>query len=378
MSPSFTRRLETKIPAAILACGLIVVCTWSISWTSPDPVIAAHIWMQIIVTLGIASIFMFGVQNTQPINLWVGLFLLVAMVSLFFSTYRPPSLGLVLNKRWIFSPATFGFYTILLGVAWYAMIVATFTPATVRWLMDAICIIALANVLFLFMQAFGYDPINATTTAPTGLTPNQNHASALLAFCAPAFLRGKWRWALPLLVPAICITKSVGGVVALGAGTAFYLTLFYSWQWGVSVSVIGVLLYSQAVDPIYKDNVRLEMWGIGWEKFKLFPWLGHGPGQWQTALHEIYFVKQGTETWHARAHNEYIQGVVEMGIPFLIVVAGYLVDIFKRIKRHALLPLTALVIILTNSLVNFPFHIPATGIIAVTWMAMLEVQLKET
>ena len=123
-------------------------------------------------------------------------------------------------------------------------------------------------------------------------------------------------------------------------------------------------------------RIRFEMWGIAWDKFKQYPWLGHGIGQWKTVLHEIYYLKRETYTWHSRAHNEFIQGAVEMGIPFILICIGYVVDILRRAKKQAVLSLTALIIIIVHSMISFPFHIPCTGIIAVSWLAILEIQLR--
>lgn len=384
MPYSYTRRLATNITPAVLACGLIVICTWNFSWTSRDPVLATHIWVQMVVAIGIASVMVLGVHELNTVNPWVAMFLLVALVAHFFSQYTPPSIGLVLNKKLIFSPATLAFYTILLGVAWYCMIVATFTTVTIRWLLDAMCVIALANMVFLCMQYFGYDPINASSVKPLGLTPNSNHASALLAFCVPAFLRPKWYWVLPPLFLAMVITNGKGGMLAAGCGVFFWLMFIDgNIKWKITGCLLTVfviyIMVKFLVSGSVKDsfNARYDIWLMAWEKFWHHPWLGYGPGQWQTVLHEEYFIQKSTPSWHARTHNEFLQGAVEMGVPFIVVIIGYFVDIARRLKKHALIPLTALVIIIVNSLVNFPFHVPCVGMIAVAWLAILEVQLRE-
>jgi len=190
-------------------------------------------------------------------------------------------------------------------------------------------------------------------------------------------------------VPAFFIVSSSGGVLAIFCGLAVYLCVVIGFKWwilascSVAVLIYGVLIDTTVIRPtedtFWKDSIgtRIKIWILAWEKFKAHWLFGHGLGQWQTLAHEEYFIQKSTRTWHARAHSEFIQGVVEMGAPFLVVVTGYFVDIARRLKKHALIPLTALVIIVVNSLVNFPFHIPSTGMIAVTWLAIMEVQLKE-
>lgn len=389
MPYSCTRRLAIKnITPAILACGLVVICTWSFSWTTSAPILATHIWIQIIVVVGIASIMMFGVHKMGTANPWVAMFLLAAVASHFFSQYKPPSIGLVLNRKLIFSPSTLTFYTILLGVAWYCMIVMTFTSETIRWLLDAMCVIALANVAFIYMQGFGYDPVNTSSAQPLGLTPNTNCASALLAFCMPAFLpwgaqeqRSWWCCGLPFLFLAMVITTGKGGMVAAGCGIFFWSMANASIEWKViaySCLVASLLLLSESESARSSFDARYRIWVIAAEKFKQHSGLGYGPGQWQTVLHEEYFIRKAMSTWHARAHNEFAQCAVEFGSSFMGFCVGYFGDLLTRVKKHALIPLTALVIIVVNSMVNFPFHVPCTGMIAVTWLAILEVQLRET
>ncbi len=81
-------------------------------------------------------------------------------------------------------------------------------------------------------------------------------------------------------------------------------------------------------------------------------------------------------------HNEFVQGLFEMGIAFPAIIGGYYIGIYRRFMdgftfcRTATLPVTALIIISANSMVHFPFHIASTAMIAVTWMAILEIQLN--
>jgi hypothetical protein len=374
-----------NIPAAVLACGLIIVCTWNFSWTTGDPILAKHIWIQIVVVLGIVSFMIFGVRELGSINPWVAMLLVVVAASHFFSTYELPSIGLVLNKRMIYSPGTFSFYTLILGVLWYSMVVAAFTPQTIRWMLDAMCIVAAANMLFLYMQYFGYDPVNAAAVETLGMTTSTNHASALLAFCLPAFLRRGFYWGLPFLALAMAAVgpHGKGGMVAAGSGLILWLMLIDA---SLRVKIAGILatvavicfVLSISVNVKRSVSDRLDMWSMAWDKFLQHKWFGYGIGQWQTALHEEYYIQGSTDTWHARSHNEFVQATVEFGVSFLPVAVGYFVNIARRCKRQAVIPLMALVIIVVNSMVNFPFHIPSTGMIAVSWLGILEVQLRET
>lgn len=338
---------------------------------------ASHVWFEFVFVVALFSITLFRAGDIGNLNPWVGGLLIAGIISFLFSSYDPPSIGLVINKKYIFSPAVFGLFTLLIGVGWYSMVVMTFDDSTIRWALDAFCLVALTNIAFIYSQGFfDYDPINMMKTEPLGLCPNRNATSALLAFCLPAFFRKRWLWFLPLFVPAFVLVKSTGGIIAAMVGVLVYLTVSGYWVYGSIVSLAVIISYTGIVDKIH-FGPRLGIWEIGWEEFWKRPWFGAGIGQWKTITHELYSVKHLTPTWHARAHNEYIQGAVEMGVPFLICLVGYGIDILRRLKKHALLSLTAFIIIAVNCIVNFAFHIPVTGIIALTWLGILHVQLRE-
>lgn len=369
-----------KIPAGVLACGVLLVCTWPVSWTTSDPVLAEHIWMQIAFAFGVASLFVFGVRRTDSINPWVGFFVLIVVASNFFSQYEPPALGLVLNRKHIFSPSTLAVYTVFLGVGWYAMVVLAFEKDTIKWMLDAFCLVALTNIAFVFLQWFGIDPINAKTTQCLGLAPNRNITSALLAFCMPAFFRKKWAWCLVLYPLAMAAVKTTGGFVSACLGLVLFLGMNGHWQAGAIGCAAAIGAYILFVDRIAESaSVRAEMVRLGMQHFKEHPWLGFGAGQWKTLFHDIYHNQHLTKSWHATGHNEYIQALLEYGVLFVVWLGGYLSDIALKIKNNKqALSLVALVIILSNSIINFPFKIPCTGIIGVTWLAILQIELKET
>lgn len=370
-----------KTPQAVLAIGMLFVCCWPVSWTTSDPSINQNLWFQIATILGFSSVLIFGAKTAKP-SVFVGLFLLIVLISHFFSRYDPPSLGLVLNKKFIFSPGTLNFLTIFCGAVWFFMISSVFDRGSLNILYDAICLIALTNLAFIAMQSFGYDPVQKSidTIKITGLALNENLCSGLLAFCFPAFLRKKWIFLTPLVVIGLWLVGSRGGVLALGAGL-FCLSVMSGKYNLAAVCVAGAIGAMTMIrsTPFISDSVyeRFQMWEIGWQKFKEFWGLGLGPGQWQTALHELYFKKGQTLSWHNTAHNEFVQCTVEYGFLFIIWLGCYLGHIAWRIKQEAKISAMAFVIILANGLVSFPFRLACTGIIAVTWLAILEIELRK-
>lgn len=271
------------------------------------------------------------------------------------------------------------FQLIVFAAAWYLIIVYALKPRYVSILLDAMCIIALCHVAYQMFQICGYDFIyrargNVGNTVRTvGLMSNRNELAALLSFCLPAFFRKGWVWLIPLMIVGFFNTHVMGGIlagfVALGV---FLIRYLHRWIW-VSIAVLVVLfgLYCVFLD-FHIDLSRLTAWSLMWDLYK-HNWLfGFGIGSFQTIFYTPE-LRQFFIAPFAQAHNDIFQGVFEMGIGFAVIFIGYLISVRKK----AIIPLAALGAIVVNSLVNFPFHIAITAMIAVTWMAILEVQLND-
>ena len=77
------------------------------------------------------------------------------------------------------------------------------------------------------------------------------------------------------------------------------------------------------------------------------------------------------------AHNEFLQMLFELGIGAAVIFAGYAIDVLRKMTRTAVIPLTALVMITVHCTASFPMHIAPTAMIAVTWLAILNITLKQ-
>jgi hypothetical protein len=180
--------------------------------------------------------------------------------------------------------------------------------------------------------------------------------------------------------------KTTGGVMALGAGVVFWAWLQGHFWKALATAVVGLTLYVLVVDGFQMFD-RWYAWMHGLRLWKQHWLIGGGIGHWKIIMQQI----PPDQQWWTTAHNEYVQGLFEMGIGFAVILGGYLLSIWKRgvrLFRERIgsrrggttapmgLCLTALVIVGVNSLVNFPFHIAITGFLAVTWMALIEVEIR--
>ena len=274
------------------------------------------------------------------------------------------------------------FQVIVFGAMWYLILTMYLKERYVSILLDAICIIAVCNVVYHGVQLAGYDLIykdigGASTTQAVGFMSNRNELGALLAFCLPAFFRKWWACVIPLIIVGFINTYSMGGVLAAGAVITVVLFWYLRTWWAITAFIFclcSVALYGLIVDPHF-DTSRLVAWRLMWDLYKENWVMGFGLGSFFTIFMGL---KEHFVTPYGQAHNDLFQGVFEMGISFAVLTAGYFVSIIRRINKKAILSLAAITGIVVNSLVNFPFHVAITAMVAITWMAILENDLRKS
>ena len=284
---------------------------------------------------------------------WPALFLISGLAGMMFPFYTRHSF--------------LAFHAVLFGLLWLALLV--WLPADTHIMLDAMCVIAGGHAFYLLLQAAGWDPLFAPVTAGrrpmTGLMANRNEVAALLAFCLPAFWRPRRRWwSLPVLA-GLCLTKTSGAIVSAGAGWIVFQTLQGKWKIALATVTGAILLYVVFVDGFGTE--RLRVWLRGWEMYRRHWLLGAGLGHWKLVAPVIDGARWTT------AHNEYLPGLFEMGLPFAVIAGGYAGHVL-RFCRRAVLPAAGLAAVAVNAGVNFPFHIATTALIAVTWMALFEIE----
>lgn len=313
------------------------------------------------------------------INPWWALFLGLALSSRTFSYDRHSYMA---------------FEAVLYGSVWFLVLVQSVSRKHISYLLDGICVIALINAAYMGIQLLDMDflfvPAPGVIGDPeVGLMGNINFVSALLAFSAPAFLRPGWKWGLILIVAGICVARTSLGAISLSAGALFYFIMKGRLYPSLALAIFGSSAYILFVDaPGFE---RIEVWRNGLEAWALYPLGGYGIGHWKS----FFDHPMVTRTVWTTAHNEFVQMLFELGAGFAVVVTGYLWHMAARIKKfvrvHARIPgqipfapaaggvvraATALIIIAVNSFANLPFHIATTAMVAVAWMAILEIELR--
>ena len=329
---------------------------------------------QIMFIWGVTLVFSAYVALT--VNLWMGLFLLLVAVS----AHYPISTQYSFEARMM----------VLFGVLWYYLSFRILKNERYqKWALNLLCVIGIANAVFLIFQYFGIDPIHHRIEPRWSTTPNycvgfmarSSGASMMLALSFIAFLRKKWCWFLPLIGIGFIIAHTFVGPLAVAV--ALFVYCLWSMRGLIRKTAVGVafalLLASYAIFIDRPDTTwRWTIWKSA--LFEMYPqhWImGNGIGHWQITYANPQITKRTYLHRAAQAHSDPIQGLFEMGIFFPVIVCGYFINIYRRYRPEALYSLLAFIIIGVCSLVFFPFHVVPLAMVSLTWMALLQVKLAK-
>jgi hypothetical protein len=279
--------------------------------------------------------------------------------------------------------------TVFFGTVWFLILVTYVDKDNVNWLLDAICVIALCNSTLMIFQVYDYNLgwiwesgvyLGRKIPGAMGLMSQPNETSALLGICVPAFFRKKRWWFLPLVAVGLALSVSYGGVLAALVSCGVISFTFFNKKWFMGVFfglVVLGLLYNAFIDQP-KIASRFNRWEPTLKLYAEKPIMGHGLSHWRIIwnLNDVH--KKYKTSRSGYMHNDIIQGLFESGIGFAIILIGYLASVARRVKRKSIVPVAALVGILTSCGSFFTFHIATTAMIALTWIAVLEIELNDT
>ena len=343
---------------------LLTVFTWRMP-TNPDPRKSMEIIVGALVFFSFAAVI-------GTVNPWIGLFFGLCIVWSRYPVTTPISLE--------------SLGAVFIAMVWFYVCVQLMnTPKRIDLILGIFCLIGLANVIMLSVQYFNCDAgvqvdhrIGLKSDdIKVGLMDCRNSVSALLAISLPAFFRKKWCYFIPFIILGLVLAKTTGGFISAGFVGATWL-IYYLKRWTHKAILIFVIVCAVAGYITFIDVPgmvgRISAWTEAKTLFFKHPISGAGLGHWKV----IFFHKQAKtlNTYYAQGHNEFIQVAVEMGILSIITIIGYFWSVIKRMRPGAVIPGLALLALCVDSLVFFPMHIWFLSILAVTWLAILEVTLN--
>lgn len=331
------------------------------------------------------AILSLAVYIAASINIWVGSFLALALIS---AHYPSPTFA-----------SGEALLMVILGTTLYLVFYRIYNKEV---MFTILCLFALANVFAASLQYFHVDfqLINNDTpwwrndrTLRVGLLNNRNSLSAAFAFCLPAFFRPRWKYFIPVVLLGLMLAKSVGGVIASLPTLFYYLRQYIITRLKisnkiqilvcVSVIIVGVFFFIKFIDnPNYTS--RWAAWRM-YGELNVDPyqnkWLGTGIGHWKVVFSREDIRRKickwaGCSTpvigmYYAHAHNEFLHINFEMGLVGIALVLGFIINILLEARNMDPRPVLALLAIIINAMVYFPLHIPMLAIVVLIWLSMI-------
>ena len=299
-------------------------------------------------------------------------------------------------------------------------------------LLPAIAVFALASALIGLMQLLS-DPTGALyfyniTNAglPVGLFSNRNHHAILLAAAMPILalwastMQNRAGWVMPvclagevMLLLVALLTGSRAGL--LGAAIALVATVWViagrsgvgkgvsqaapsPWRrrpvligaavGGFAVVIALILMFDRglalerflATDP--ETEVRVQAFPVVVDMLRESWLLGVGPGSFPGAFEMLEPTAMLGPNYLNHAHNDWLELPVELGVPgvlvllgFLTLAAGYAMRLLRspvRLgwgTRFAVLAPPA--ILAAASIVDYPLRTPSLAMVALLWLAAM-------
>ena len=207
----------------------------------------------------------------------------------------------------------------------------------------------------------------------------------LLALTA-TLARGAW---VAFIVGALAFVLVRRGRDVPSRSRSFILPVTVTVASAVMLVVLPLLTNREAINHLFNFRSirgRLLMWEVTATMVRDMPWSGHGLGTFGLKF-PVYQAETLSEQWaapfvtHASftsyAHNDYLQLWAELGI-FGVLTFGALVWIvLKRGRALAGEPLAlgcwaAVISLLVNAAVAFPMHLPASLMLFVVLVAVVE------
>ena len=236
---------------------------------------------------------------------------------------------------------------------------------------------------------------------------SSNHSSsAAVRGTEESFLNAETLWigsGLALMVCAVVLSLSRGGVVVLFAATLLGFLVWGRTLFRLSRSTIGLLigavgafaLLSWFGMSIVKDRLetlwqsggleaRTPLWSACLPLMGQFPLFGTGYGTFPFVepLHRAYVSEEFSQLIFAHAHNEFIEAMVEGGILRLVLslaAIGFVFSAGYRVLRNRSGPagglvagaLFAFTTVVLHSMGDFGMHVPAIVILVAVLSAYI-------
>ena len=292
---------------------------------------------------------------------------------------------------------------------------------------DLVCAIALINVAFAIMQAFGLyillKPVSREI--PIGLMSNPNELSALMAICLPFFFRRRWAYTIPLVLTGLFLAKSSNGIMAVLIITSVYMFMKHRDDRRIVLfAIVGAAmcsaLYMTYIDTnhvrsfqsrayIWKKSIQAASvkpfgWGFGQYQY-VVPLLTNPKNMAETQISTLihltsdkaalekavkkitgsdsyegakrYFAddRNNIKTNFAQAHNEYVELYFATGLVGILLGLSFLAgSIIRGIGQPDKIPVLCLIASASTAIFFFTWQIAPLAVITLLSLSIIHGQ----
>ncbi len=282
-------------------------------------------------------------------NIWASVFLLLALVRVFFDN----SMGNPQAEWFNFWMSCSGFIYVFCGMLLF-YIIYTYTENAQQYFIPIVWV-AILNFILAIAQYSRHDFFWTHASTINGFMEISSQLGQYSALATPILF-----FINPLLVifpiVTVIISKSISSILAMTIGIGLFCVL--KGIRGKIIAGIGIIALLTGLFNFAYIKAKFECRPVMWQKtVKLAldkPFLGWGYGSFKEKVTEIKAKSSLGGPEYARAHNDYLHTAQELGFPIVIVLGLFLTGIFKKflmIKKKSKLLIclaTSVVIVLIN------------------------------
>lgn len=314
---------------------------------------------------------------------WLGLLAAWLVAQFFFQFVLP---AVMAKGNWASSPWPWlAFLHAMVALVWLTDLRKLVRRTDVDHIVRLLAWLGAALSTLMLLQWIGLDPVMKLVQLKfgkiswlhenhmIGLMGNSFQASACLAPLIPAmaYQRKRWGWAATTLLSlwVLWLAGSKAGFAAALVGSLFSAGLIRTRARLILLILLGLLAGAWAIHSL--DLARHQIWTQTLALIQQHPLLGHGLGMFK----ELGVVTAPNNTYSVWwAHNEWLHFSSELGIPWTLCLAAFLLrETFKLSRVHWAL-CGQLVSILILSLFSIPFHLAPT--LAMTGICLISSNLE--
>lgn len=286
-------------------------------------------------------------------------------------------------------------YRMLLFILLYTGLTHIKSGKYMGWIMNAVCLIILAQAAFIILEMFDIktiywvDPKFNTSGMYAGAMAETMTAGSLLAIGMHAFLKGKWRYCLILVVPLLFQQRALAAVLAAAGGAFVWLWLTFKERKSTLITaslviLASILLYAWQFEGVKHQGLRSTYYGRQLYAISQAPLRGYGLGSFKYIfpVMDAALFENKTGATHRRAHSDLHQEAFDQGIPGVVLMGLFIGNACKRYrKRQPFLTKTAsnygnialagISAACINAVFHFLIRTPVV-LIAIFYMALLE------